>query len=77
MSDPLRGSPCTGKVSFRSGRDAAKAKRCLAKRTNAPSRPMLQIYRCSFCSAWHLGNPPLSNIKAKKRERDRFMAKSR
>lgn len=69
------GAACAGKVAYRSGGAAAKAQRCLARRTNAPPRPMLQIYRCQACSAWHLGNPQKANAKAKKRARDLFRAK--
>ena len=69
------GAACAGKIAYRNGGAAAKAQRCLSRRVNAQPRPMLQVYRCSACSAWHLGNRQQPNAKAKKRERDLFRAK--
>ncbi len=70
-----RASACDGKVGFRSGKDAAKAKLGLLHRKNASPRCSLSIYRCRFCSLWHLGNPPKANLKRKKRDGARFAAR--
>lgn len=70
-----RASACSGKVAFRNGRDAAKAKLGLVRRKNAAPRPMLTVYRCPCCKFWHLGNAPTSSLKKKKRDGAVFAAK--
>ncbi len=70
-----RASACAGKVSYRSGKDAAKAKDGMCRRKTAGPRPMLQIYRCQLCSQWHLGREVKGNLKAKKREGARMAAR--
>ncbi len=70
-----RTASCVGKITYRNARDAAKAKLAQCRRKNASPRPMLDVYRCHFCSLWHLGRKPEANMKAKRRARDLFRAK--
>lgn len=46
----------SGKVAYRTGFDAWRARRgYCARKGEAPS---LQAYRCPLCGAWHLGRDP-------------------
>jgi predicted adenine nucleotide alpha hydrolase (AANH) superfamily ATPase len=52
---------CTGKVRYRSGNDAGRAKRRLSED--------MKVYRCPYCHCWHLTKRQRPAPKVKHRRR--------
>lgn len=70
--DNWNGNPdavCMGKESFKSPAAAAKAKKGLAKRRNAKPHLDLQVYRCPYCSSWHLGGKSRMSVQTMHHQR--------
>lgn len=60
---------CAGKQAYASSGEASRAMRGLKRRRNAAPRENLKPYRCTQCSAWHLGTAPKDTLRrAKRRE---------
>lgn len=64
-------SQCAGKEPFKTPAAAARAKKALAKRRNARPREGFEVYRCCFCSQWHLGHKTKQNHQALLRDKAR------
>lgn len=54
MGKPSKASSCTGKVPFRTRREAQDVSRRVARKGGSHR---LKAYHCTYCGAWHLGHP--------------------
>lgn len=65
-----RAASCTGKLAYDSGTAAARAKSQLERKR----RKNMDVYRCHFCSRWHIGRRQPTAIKHHPvKARDRFI----
>ena len=68
----LEAQGCKGKIPYATGTEAARAKRRM-KRRRSHGAVTIEIYRCRFCIAFHLGH---SKVKSLTRSRQLHMPAS-